>query len=203
MSTPTQYTYTPAAPCLHQPTTDNLTWAACITAAAESNEKLFTTVVHKKKKPVLPPLIPKSLPRIEREIIITCNLSIILDAERKGFPDKALQIFNSIIMQSAEIDLPPFIFAWTNSNNKLVLMTNHTTPAAAYKLYLQLLTNNMDHFTPTAAEINTCWSKFLVHNIPTKAHLLVIQEQIELTYPTLRLAQIPHWLVPTDRCANK
>jgi hypothetical protein len=200
---PTQRAYTPAAPCPHKPTTDDLTWAARITAAAESNEKPFTTVSRKKKKPAPPPLIPKSLPRIEREIIITCDLSIIPDAGRKAFSDRALRIFNSLIVRSAEIDLPPFIFARTNNNNKLVLTTNHTTPAAAYKPYLQLLTNNMDRFTPTASEINTRWSKFLVHNIPTDATPLAIQEQIELIYPTLQLAQTPRWLVPTDRRTNK
>jgi hypothetical protein len=200
---PTQRACTPAAPRPHKPTTDDLTWVARITAAAENNEKPFSTVSHKKKKPAPPPLIPKSLPHIEREIIITCNLSTIPNAERKDFSDRALQIFNSLIARSAEIDLPPFIFARTNSNNKLVLTTNHTTPAAAYKPYLQLLTNNMHRFTPTASEINTRWSKFLVHNIPTDAPPLVIKEQIELTYPTLRLAQTPRWLVPTDRRANE
>jgi hypothetical protein len=201
--TPTQRACTPAAPRPHKPTTDDLTWAARITAAVENNEKPFTTVSHKKKKPAPPPLIPKSLPRIEREIIITCNLSIIPDAERKDFSDRALRIFNSLIARSAEIDLPPFIFARTNSNNKLLLTTNYTTPAAAYKPYLQLLTNNMHRFEPTASKINTRWSKFLVHNIPTDAPPSVIKEQIELTYPTLRLVQTPRWLVPTDRRANK
>jgi hypothetical protein len=200
---PTQHIHAPAAPHPHNPTSDDLSWAARLTTAAHTNEKQFTTVTHKEKKPALPPLIPKSLPHIEREIIITCNLSIIPNAERKGFSDKALQIFNSIIIWSAEIDLPPFIFARTNSNNKLVLTTNHTTPAAAYKPYLQLFTNNITRFTPTASEINTRWSKFLVHNIPTSALPSVIKEQIKLTYPTLRLAQTPRWLVPTDRRTNK
>jgi hypothetical protein len=200
---PTQRAGTPAAPCPHKRNTDDLTWAARITAAAENNDKPFTTVSRKKKKPAPPPLIPKYLPRIEREIIITCDLSTIPDAERKAFSDKALRVFNRLIVRSAEIDLPPFIFARTNSNNKLVLTTNHTTPAAAYKPYLQLLTNNMDRFTPTATEINTHWSKFLVHNIPTETSPSVIQEQIELFYPTLHLAQTPRWLVPTDRRANK
>jgi hypothetical protein len=201
--TPTQRVSTPATPCPHKPTTDDLTWAARITAAADTNEKQFTTVSRKKKKSAPPPLIPKSLPRIEREIIITCNLDIIPVAERKAFSDMALMRFNSIIVWSAEIDLPPFIFARTNSNNKMVLTTNHTTPAAAYKPYLQLFTNQITRFTPTAAEINTRWSKFLVHNIPTDAYPSAIQEHIELTYPTLRLAQTPRWLVPTDRRTNK
>jgi hypothetical protein len=200
---PTQCAGTPAAPRPHKPTTDDLTWAARITVAAENNDKPFTTVSCKKKKPAPPPLIPKSLPRIEREIIITCDLSMVPDAERKEFSDRALRIFNTIIVRSAEIDLPPFILARTNSNSKLVLMTNHTTPAAAYKPYLQLFTNKMERFTPTASEINTRWSKFLVHNIPTDASPSVIREQIELTYPTLCLAQTPRWLVPTDRRTNK
>jgi hypothetical protein len=200
---PTQRTGAPAAPRPHKPNTDDLTWAARITAAAENNDKPFTTVSRKKKKPAPPPLIPKSLPRIEREIIITCDLSMVPDAERKEFSDRALRIFNTIIVWSAEIDLPPFILARTNSNSKLVLTTNHTTPAAAYKPYLQLLTNRMERFTPTTSEINTRWSKFLVHNIPTDALPSVIKEQIELTYPTLHLAQTPRWLVPTDRRTNK
>jgi hypothetical protein len=200
---PTERAHTPAAPHPHNPTTDDLSWAARIAAAADANEKQFTTVSRKKKKPVPPPLIPKSLPRIEREIIITCNLDIIAAAERKAFSDSALIQFNSTIVRSAEIDLPPFIFARTTSNNKLVLTTNHTTPAAAYKPYLQLFTNQLTCFTPTAAEIKTRWSKFLVHNIPTNASPSVIQEQIELIYPALRLGQTHCWLVPTDRRASK
>jgi hypothetical protein len=200
---PTQRAHTPAAPRPYNPTTDDLSWAARITAAADANEKQFTTVSRKKKKPAPPPLIPKSLPRIEREIIITCNLDIVPTAGRKAFSDTALQRFNSLIVRSAEIDLPPFIFARTNSNDKLVLTTNHTTPAAAYKPYLQLFTNQLTPFAPTASEINTRWSKFLVHNIPTGALPSVIKEQIELTDPTLHLAQTPRWLVPTDRRANK
>jgi hypothetical protein len=62
---PTQCACTPATPCLHKPTTDNLTWAAHITTASEGNEKPFTTVLHKEKKPALRLLIPKSLPHIK------------------------------------------------------------------------------------------------------------------------------------------
>jgi hypothetical protein len=62
---PTQCACIPAAPCPHKPTTDDLTWATRITAAAESDEKLFMTMSRKMKKPELPPLIPKPLPRIE------------------------------------------------------------------------------------------------------------------------------------------
>jgi hypothetical protein len=72
--TPTQRACTPATPHPHNPTTDDLSWAARITAAADANEKQFTTVSRKKKKPAPPPIIAKSLPHIEREIIITCNL---------------------------------------------------------------------------------------------------------------------------------
>jgi hypothetical protein len=200
---PTQRARTPATPRPHNPTSDDLSWAARITAAADANEKQFTTMSRNKKKPAPPPLIPKSLPGIKREIIITCNLDIVPIAERKAFSDKVLVQFNSLIVRSVEMDLPPLIFARTNSNNKLVLTTNHTTLAAAYKPYLQLFTNHMTRFTPTASEINTRWSKFLVYNIPSGALPSVIKEQIELIYPNLHLAQTPRWLVPTDRRAKK
>jgi hypothetical protein len=65
LRTPTQYAYTPATPHPHKPATDDLTLAACIAAAAKHKEKLFTTITYKQKKPVLPTIIPKSLPYIE------------------------------------------------------------------------------------------------------------------------------------------
>jgi hypothetical protein len=86
---PTQRTCTLATPHPHKPTTNDLSWAACLTAAADTNEKQFTTVVCKKKKPAPPPLIPKSLPRIERELIIS-NETIFPPAELKKWADYAL-----------------------------------------------------------------------------------------------------------------
>jgi hypothetical protein len=188
---PDQHEHLPATPYLHNPTSNDLSWPACITAAAEASDKQYTTMSCKRKKHMPTPIIPKSIPRIEREIIITCNLDTIPVTDRKAFLDMALIRFNLLIVWSAEIDLPPSIFAWTNSNNKLVLTTNHTTPVAAYKLYLQLFTNHMSQFKPTASEINTHWSKFLVYNIPTDICPSVIRDHIELIYPTLPLVQIP------------
>jgi hypothetical protein len=64
---PTKHARTPATPRPHNPTTGDLSWAACIAAAAEANEKQFTTMSRKKKKPTPPPLIPKSLPVCNNE----------------------------------------------------------------------------------------------------------------------------------------
>jgi hypothetical protein len=73
---PTQCACTPAAPCLHNPTTDDLGCAVHLTAAANTIKKQFTTIWRKKKKPALPTIIPKSLPCVNREIIITCDRGI-------------------------------------------------------------------------------------------------------------------------------
>jgi hypothetical protein len=199
---PTQRAHTPATPRPHKPTTNDLTWAARITAAAESNDKPFTTVWRKKKKPAPPPLIPKSLPRIEREIIITCDRSIT-EAECQGTAAGALIRLNNTIRTTAEIDQPPFILARITSNNKLVLTTNPTTPATAYTPYMPVLLNEIKPLKPTTGQINSRWTKFLVHNIPTDAALESVGREIERTYPTLRLMQEPRWLVPTERRLNK
>jgi hypothetical protein len=199
---PTQRARTPAAPRPHKPTTDDLTWAARITAAAESNDKPFTTVPRKKKKPAPPPLIPKSLPRVEREIIITCDRSTT-EAERQKTAAGALLYLNNTIRTTAEIDQPPFILARITSNNKLVLTTNPTTPATAYTPYMPMLLNEIKPLKPTIGQINSRWTKFLVHNIPTDAALESVGREIERTYPTLRLMQEPRWLVPTERRLNK
>jgi hypothetical protein len=124
---PTQCAGTPAAPRPHKPTTDDLTWAAHITAAAENSEKPFTNVSRKKKKPAPTPLIPKPLPRIEREIIIPTD-TVFPPNELKKWADYALNRFNHLILNTADITPPPFALARINSHNKIVLTTNLSHP---------------------------------------------------------------------------
>jgi hypothetical protein len=108
----------PAPPHPHIPTTDNLTWVARITAAADPREKPFTTVARKQKKPVPPTLIPKPLPRTNTEVIITCE-NIITEAERQKWAAYALNRFNYTIRHTAEIDQLPLILARINSCHTL------------------------------------------------------------------------------------
>jgi hypothetical protein len=201
---PNQRERTPAAPRPHKPTTDNLTWAAHITAAAECNEKPFTTVARKQKKPVPPTIIPKSLPRVDREIIITITYeNFTNDTERQKVAVSTLGRLNYAIQNTAEIDQPPLILARITSNNKLVLMTNPTTPATAYTPYMPVLLNEIKTLKPTTGYLNSRWTKFLVHNVPTDAAPDSVGREIERAYPTLRLMQDPCWLIPTERCLNK
>jgi hypothetical protein len=201
----------PAAPRLQRPLdiwgnpTENLTRADCLNASISQQHKPFMTVTHKNKKPAPITIIPKALPRIEREVIITCGIHIPdTDTEyRAKLADHVLNRFNHTIRHSADITLPPFILARVNSNNKLVLTTNPTTPATAYASYLPMLSAEIKSLQPTDPRINGCWSKFLVHNVPTNAKLPAVQAEIETTYPSLRLAQDPHWLVPKECRLNK
>jgi hypothetical protein len=199
---PTQHARTPAAPHPHKPTTDDLTWAARITAAAENNEKPFTTLSRKKKKPAPPPLIPRSLPRIECEIIIPTD-NIFPPDERKKWGDFALNRFNYLILHTAEITLPPIALARINSHNKIVLTTNPTTPASAYTPYMSMLLNVIKSLKPTTGNTNSHWTKFLIHNILTSLTPAQLKMLIEASYPTLQLMQEPRWLVPEERRLNK
>jgi hypothetical protein len=199
---PTQRAGTPATPHPHKPTTDDLTWAARITAVAENNGKPFTTVSCKKKKPAPPPLIPKSLPHIEREIIIPTD-TIFPPAELKKWADYALNRFNWLILHTADIAPPPFTLARINSHNKIVLMTNPTTPASAYTPYMPMLLNEIKSLKPATGNTNSRWTKFLVHNIPTAATPAELKAALEANYSTLQLIQEPRWLVPAERRLNK
>jgi hypothetical protein len=200
--TPTQRAGTPATPRLHKPTTDDLTWAARFTAAAENSEKPFTTVSRKKKKPAPTPLIPKSLPRIEREIIIPTD-TVFPPNELTKWADYALNRFNYLILNTAEITLPPFALARINSHNTPVLTTNPTTPASAYTPYMPMLLNEIKSLKPTMGNTNSRWTKFLIHNIPTNATPAQLKILLEASYPTLQLMQEPRWLVPGERRLNK
>jgi hypothetical protein len=153
---PTQRAGTPAAPRPHKPTTDELTWAACITAAAENNGKPFTTVPRKKKKPAPPTIIPKSLPRLDREIIITITCeNFTNDTERQKAAVSTLGRLNYAIRNTAEIDQPPFTLARITSNKKLVLTTNPTTPATTYAPYMSVLLNEIKPLKPTTGHLNS------------------------------------------------
>jgi hypothetical protein len=199
---------TPAAPCPQKPLdiwgnpTENLTWAERLNASVNQHDKPFMTITCKTKKPAPVTILPKALPRIEREVIITCGTQVA-ETDRANFAHYALNRVNHIINQSADITLPTFILALNNSNSKLVLTTNPTTPATAYASYLQMLSADIKALQPTDPCINGRWSKFLVHNVPTKADIRAVKTAIELTYPSLHLAQNPRWLVHEERRLNK
>jgi hypothetical protein len=55
--------------------------------------------------------MPKALPRIERDVIVTCNAYINTAECHVKWANFALHKFNHIIGQSANITLPPFILA--------------------------------------------------------------------------------------------
>jgi hypothetical protein len=199
---------TPAAPSPQKPLdiwgnpTKNPTWAERLNATVSQQDKPFMTVTRKNKKPAPITIIPKALPCIEREVIITCEHHVA-EIDRVNYANYALKNINRIIRHSADITLPPFILAWINSNHKLVLTTNPTVPATAYATYLRMLTTDIKSLQPTDPRINERWSKFLVHNVPTNAKLSAVKTEIESTYPSLRLAQDPHWLVPEEHRLNK
>jgi hypothetical protein len=204
----TPHIITPAAPHLQKHLniwgnlTKNLTWAECLNATVNQQDKPFTTVMCKNKKPTPITIMPKALPRIEREVIITCETHVT-KINRVNFANYTLNRVNHIINQSANITLLPFILAQINSNSKLVLMTNPTTPVTAYVSYLQMLTTNIKALQLMDPHINGYWSKFLVYDIPTKANLRVIKTTIKLRYPSLHLTQDPCWLVPKECHLNK
>jgi hypothetical protein len=129
--------------------TEYLTWADYLSASVSQQDKPFMTIIWKNKKPTPATIIPKALPHIEREVIITCKTQVIGDIDRVNFADYALNKFNYIIRNSANITLPPFILTWINSNNKLVLTTNPITPANSYASYLQMLTADIKALQPT------------------------------------------------------
>jgi hypothetical protein len=199
----------PTAPCPQKPLdiwgnpTENLSWADHLNTSMSHQDKPFMTITRKNKMPAPATIIPKALPRIEREVIITCKTHLSRITDRVKFADFALNRFNHAIQHSADITLLPFILAWIKSNNRLVLMTNPATPATAYASYLPMLSGESKALQPTDPRINGRWSKFLVHNIPTNAKLPAVKAEIESTYPSLSLAQDPRWLVPEERRLNK
>jgi hypothetical protein len=199
----------PAAPRPQKPLdiwgnpTENLTWAERLNASiSQQQDKPFTTITRKTKKPAPVTILPKALPRIEREVLLTCNQRIGTPEQTAKWATFALNRVNHIINTRTDITLPPFILTWITVNNRLVLTTNPTTPATAYASYLPMLSAEINALQPVDPRINGHWTKFLVHNVPTNAKLPDIKTEIETTYPSLHLATEPRWLVPEERRLN-
>jgi hypothetical protein len=151
----------------------------------------------KKKKSVPAPLILKVLPYIEQELIIPTDTTFHPD-ELMKVANYALNHLNLVIANTTEITHPPFSLARMNSHNRLVLMTNPSTPASAYTPFMLMLLNDIKSLKPVTGAANSTWIKFLLYNIPTNTSLTIFRTIIELTYPTLKLIQEPHWLIPTE-----
>jgi hypothetical protein len=155
---------TPAAPRPQKPLdiwgnpTENPTWAerlsASISQQQQQQDKPLMTVTRKTKKPAPVTIIPKALPRIEREVLLTCNAHIAKAEDKVKWVTYALNKFNYIINTSMDITLPPFILARITVNNRLVLMTNPTTPATAYKSYLLMLFAEINALQPSNPRVN-------------------------------------------------
>jgi hypothetical protein len=199
----------PAAPCQQKPLdiwgnlTENLTWAECLNASInQQQDKPFTTTTCKTKKPAPITILPKALPRIEREVLLTCNSCIGTPKQKAKWATFTLQWFNHIINTRTDITLLPFILSQITVNNRLVLMTNPTTPATAYASYLLILSAEIHTLQPVDPHINGHWTKFLVHNVPTNTKLPDIETEIETTYPSLHLATEPHCVIPEECCLN-
>jgi hypothetical protein len=184
--------------------TENLTWAECLNASvSQQQDKLFMTITCKNKKSAPVTILPKALPRLEREVLITYNQCIGTPKQKAKWATYALNKFNHIINTRTDITLPPFILTRIMHNNRLVLMTNPTTLATTYKSYILMLSAEITVLQPTHPCIYGRWTKFLVHNVPTNAKPPGIKTEIETTYPSLHLATEPHWLVPEECRLNK
>jgi hypothetical protein len=206
----TPHMTTPAAACPQKPLdiwgnpTKNLTWAECLNASvSQQQDKLFMTITCKNKKPAPTTILPKALPRIEREVLLTCNAHFTKVEDKAKWATYVLNKINHIINTRTDITLPPFILTQITVNNRLVLTTNPTTPATAYKSYLLMVFTEINILQPSDPCVNGRWTKFLVHNVPTSAKLPDIKTEIETTYPSLHLATEPRWLVPAERHLNK
>jgi hypothetical protein len=134
--------------------TKNLSWADRLnTGISQQHENPYTTIRCRNKKPAPITIIAKALPCIEREVIITCETHVA-EINWAKFMDYALNRFNHTIRHSADITQLPFILARINSNNRLVLTTNPTTPATAYASYLLMLSAEIKALKPMDPRIN-------------------------------------------------
>jgi hypothetical protein len=88
----------PTAPCPQKPLdiwgnpTENPTWAEYLNTSIsqQQQDKPFMTIMQKSKKPMPVTIVPKALPRIEREVLLTCNQHISTPEQKAKWATFAL-----------------------------------------------------------------------------------------------------------------
>jgi hypothetical protein len=168
------------------------------TNQAVVDDEGFQTVESKKKKKER--LLPKPYPRAQREVIFEMESA---SSDPVAAANQALRIANKTIVDHKDITKPPFILSRVTPNNSLILTTAIDQQAIDYEQYLGILKDALFEAKPVAARVNTRWTKFLLHSVPTYASLEEVRLQIETNYPLLKMGQTLRWLTSPEKREGK
>lgn len=166
---------------------------------AEKKPREFTEV-KSKKKARKETILPKPYPTADRLVIF--NLTTAPN-DRKEAADRALQIVNKTITNHSDITHPPFILAHINAMNNLVFTVAPQHLGVSYEPYLAIFEDALHEYPIASSRISQRWTRFILHGIPTTASPETVRNEIESTYPSLRMGQTPRWLTSPDRRQDK
>jgi hypothetical protein len=165
----------------------------------ENKTKEFTEV-RSKKKVKRETILPKPYPTADRLVIFSLTSA---PNNRKEAADRALQLINNTITTHNDITHPPFILAKITNSNNLIFTVAHQYLGQNYEPYLGIFEDALEEFPITASRICQRWSRFIVHGIPATATPDTVRNEIESTYPTLKMGQTPRWLTSPERREGK
>jgi hypothetical protein len=151
-------------------------------------------------------LITTNYPKAEREIIVSFKepMTVPTTEASQNVANLARIAANSALKASSEMPPRPLLTARITSNRNLVFTTNEQIPGSDYTAYLSIIADSLKNLGEATATLNECWTKFLLHNVPTSLSLNEIRYEIETHYPELKLAQTPRWLKrPEDLTTKK
>jgi hypothetical protein len=161
----------------------------------------FQVVQRRKSKPKPDPLFKPEFTKINREIVVETNEASPVT------PTEIRQKINSRI-QDPDCHL---LAARQTSRNNFILETKFVTPASKVMEYrLEIESALTDLKVPFVdIRVNSKWSKFIIHGIPTsigeglQAGQLVASEITSNYGTTVQLAQIPRWISKPETRTGK
>jgi hypothetical protein len=96
-----------------------------------------------------------------------------------------------MLIDRKDMTVPPFVNTRFSQNNNLVLTTPPAKNNIEYEAYLGLICEALTLLRKGIPHINEKWTKFMIYGVPTRAKILTIQTEFQLTYDKLILVQTP------------
>lgn len=201
---PSSTTESPRAPTPHQegPPSPPTKKSFAAVAANGPPPAPWKQVPKKTKAPKKAPLFAADYTKVNREVVIELASPI---------PDT---LTTDTILAAANMALSPtgikMVLVRRTPQSNLVLTTSPNTPAALVEPYFESLAFALRplQLDPTRIKINSRWSKFIIHNIPTNlgddlTTGNAVASAIMESYPQIALCQIPRWLTTLDKRTMK
>jgi hypothetical protein len=123
------------------------------------------------------------------------------DAQKAA--DTALRTVNRALVGHPDVTVPPLFTAYVSRTNALVFTAGPRNRGREYEPFLGIIRNALAEIPTVSAHVSQRWTRYVLNGIPTATTPEDAREELELLYPTAKLAKTPRWLTTAENRQEK